>query len=855
MKYTRVILLAVLFAMSCMNGWAQKSPGRAKIYRDVKRLSRTSDPASAVKEIEAILPTITSTKTGITRMRFLLSFRLADLYVRTGEYAKAEGLLSSLVAEVKKNKPRPIKATLGPDGTMYDCFERLGYFYLKTGNLRKAEAVFSESASVRNSVYPPRSVHRVHPIVGYGSLYFAQGEMEKTYASFNKAEQQLNRATSTSYDYDNVTRLYLSDLAEICLLQGRHREGWDYINKLSIASSGIGKFGSRIGRNLETSRILELKARYYLLRGDYSHAEEYLDRALHFYSPKITSSDVRFKLLKTQALLYWYRGDRQKSNEAFLNLIRSYRDHIAQNFIAMSEYEKEQFYNTLKSDFNLFNAYALDNHSSSGARILFEEMYNNALNTKALLLNETNKIKNNIMQSNDQTLIARLRQWEESKSKLSTVYFDKNAAGKVDSLEKAIEVLEKQINGQSNLFVEKENSRHWGQVRSALRPGEAVVEMVRINAVDKKVKNNYGPNSGLSDSIVYLAMVVRPDMDTLQCIILPEGKLLETRFLSYYRNSITARSADNLTYDKFWTPLKLQLKDVSKVYFSPDGVFNQINLNTLRNPSTGKFLLDEIEVSYLTNSGDLLKADEKPDEIPVGVLFGRPEFDREKINSTSQPGSESFYGTRNVLTDVLSNFKDQEFSDLPGTEAEINTIEQTLRGRQVKVRTYKGPDALEENVKAINNPSILHIATHGFFVEDDASHVNPMIRSGLVLAGIKNHETTSGEDGILTAYEATNLKLDKTSLVVLSACETGLGEVRNGEGVYGLQRAIIVAGANNLLMSLWKVDDEATAMLMSEFYKNWMTFGNQTAFRKAQMFLREKYPDPYYWGAFIMLGK
>ena len=129
-----------------------------------------------------------------------------------------------------------------------------------------------------------------------------------------------------------------------------------------------------------------------------------------------------------------------------------------------------------------------------------------------------------------------------------------------------------------------------------------------------------------------------------------------------------------------------------------------------------------------------------------------------------------------------------------------------------------------------------------------------MIRSGIVLAGVKNTEKEKTEDGILTAYEATNLDLDGTDLVVLSACQTGLGEVRNGEGVYGLQRAIMVAGANNLLMSLWKVDDDATAFLMTSFYSEWEGQKNPDEFREIQIALRKKYPHPFYWGAFVMLG-
>lgn len=845
-------ILILISLLSTSTSWPQKSLRPAKVMKEIKKINRVHDPQKAIDDIEELIPQISSAQWRMKNFKTYLLLRQSDLYVRIGDYQKAETRLTEMVSELSSQDLNWVRAMLPFfEGTVFDSYDRLGYLYLTTGNLKKAEQIFLDSKAKREQVFPKRSVHRIPPLVGLGSLYFRRNELDKTYEAFNSAERQLARATSTMYDYDNISRLYLSDQVEICLQQGRSEEAWDYINKLSLASSGVAKFGNRIGSRLEIARIFELKARYYLLQGDFDKAQDYLNQANHFYSAKIASSDIKFKLLKTQALVYWFRGETDKSNQAFVELTRAYRNHIDVNFISMSEYEKEQFYNTLKNDFNLFNAYALQQQDANPSP-LFEEMLNNTLNTKALLLNESNKIKNGILQGGDAVLISKLKEWEEAKAQLSSFYFDKNAISRIDSLEKRVEQLEKEINSQSSLFTSKDNPVDWKQVQATLQKQEAAIEIVRINTVKKGDKMLYGKNSGLTESAVYLALITKPGLATPEYVLFQDGNQLETRYLSFYRNTIMARGEDKASYDVFWRPLRQHLQGIKKVYFSPDGAFNQLNLNTLMNPVTGDYLIDELELVCVTNTADLLRKEDHGQQTPNAVLVGRPSYD---FNASVTNILPETYGTRYVMTEELASFREQEFADLPGTEEEINRIEKTLTARDIAVTKLKGDQAREENVKSVNSPGILHIATHGFFVDDAASAVNPMIRSGLVLAGVKNQDQQQNVDGILTAYEATNLNLGKTSLVVLSACDTGLGEIRNGEGVYGLQRAIIVAGANNLLMSLWKVDDEATASLMSELYRTWQQGHNQEAFRTAQLAMRKKYPEPYYWGAFIMLGK
>ncbi len=191
----------------------------------------------------------------------------------------------------------------------------------------------------------------------------------------------------------------------------------------------------------------------------------------------------------------------------------------------------------------------------------------------------------------------------------------------------------------------------------------------------------------------------------------------------------------------------------------------------------------------------------------------------------------------------------------------------------IKTKVLIEQNASEENIKSTTHPAILHVATHGFFLPDvdlkknmimgvqvSQAKDNALLRSGLLFNGAASVFTNepildASNNGILYAYEAMNLDLQGTDLVVLSACETGLGEIMNGEGVYGLSRSFQVAGANKILMSLWKVDDKPTKELMVLFYKNWLRLKNiEQAFIEAERSIKAKYKDPYFWGAFVLLN-
>jgi CHAT domain-containing protein len=363
---------------------------------------------------------------------------------------------------------------------------------------------------------------------------------------------------------------------------------------------------------------------------------------------------------------------------------------------------------------------------------------------------------------------------------------------------------------------------------------EALVELIRIRSFDKEFT---------SDS-KYAVLVLTKNAAAPKLIVLDNGNQLETRYLKFYRNAIQQKLADQYSYDQYWAKIDASLKGKKTIYLSSDGVYNEINPNTLKK-TDGDFVIKQYDLVNIGNSKDLIALKNRKAGAPKkqAFLLGFPDYEGAAVAA------------------------------LPGTKIEINGINAILKTSGYQINRYEQKEATESRLKAIAAPALVHIATHGYFMKDtegsgvgvnkESAKDNPLLRSGLLLAGAS--KTLSGEmlpnlasndNGVLTAYEAMNLNLDGTDLIVLSACETGLGDVRSGEGVYGLQRAFQVAGAKALLMSLWKVDDAATQALMTNFYTNWIKTGNKTlAFKQAQLQLMLKYKEPYYWGAFVMTGQ
>ncbi len=324
-------------------------------------------------------------------------------------------------------------------------------------------------------------------------------------------------------------------------------------------------------------------------------------------------------------------------------------------------------------------------------------------------------------------------------------------------------------------------------------------------------------------------------------------------------------------------PLEAEIGGKRNVYVCPDGQTNLLPLEIL--PCSGEtYMIERYFISYLSSGRDWLRFQEDQSDEKTAIVLADPDFSYE-TGSSGRYGSDSITrgvpGTESAApTREASSCFERKFTPLPGTQREAETISEMLTELGgFRPDVYTGRRALEEVVKTVDSsPRILHLSTHGFFCEDvdsDEQYLpeNPLLRSGVVLAGAnhafedRREENGVREDGILTAFEASGLNLAGTELVILSACETGMGEVVNGEGVYGLRRSFHYAGAEAVIMSLWKIPDVETSQIMMEFYERWLSGDSKKeALRHSALAVLRKYRErygfshPIFWGGFILAG-
>ncbi|HVG64288.1 MAG TPA: CHAT domain-containing protein, partial [Hyalangium sp.] len=389
------------------------------------------------------------------------------------------------------------------------------------------------------------------------------------------------------------------------------------------------------------------------------------------------------------------------------------------------------------------------------------------------------------------------------------------------------------------------------------------------------------PADESGNSLRYLALILFPD-GRIRAVDLGLAAAIDLAALRLHQafagNAVSHLPAAQTLYRRAFQPLLQHLGKSRQLFLAPDGQLNLVPFAALHDGH--RFLVDTFDITYLTSGKELLPRPETPSPAHSVVVLADPDFGAPPAAPALMEQAPSALAERSAsLKDFFSTLRtpglDVPWPPLPGTRQEAQAIQHLFPQAQVLV----GVEATKQALLKLSAPGLLHIATHGFFLEDapqmpdvraadsfgavaarpKARPEDPLLRSGLVLAGAQPQEVPLGahrpEDSLVTALELAGLNLWGTQLVVLSACDTGRGEVKRGEGVYGLRRALLVAGAETVVTSLWKVNDDVTRQLMEGYYRHLLAgHGRTRALREAMRQLRRKHPHPHYWAAFTALG-
>ncbi len=560
--------------------------------------------------------------------------------------------------------------------------------------------------------------------------------------------------------------------------------------------------------------------------------------------------------------------------------------NLQKNFSFLSEQEKEKYSATILQEFNGYQSFYYDYRKRKPS--VAGTAYNIELSTKGMILNTGVEMRQVVQNSSDKEAVAIYNDWAVLKNLLAKEYALPVEKRRTDmrELEEKVNSYEQMLTRLSSMFKEAAGigKIKWTDIQAKLKAKEVAIEFALFK---------YRNKDGWTDSTIYMALVLRKGDVHPAMIPLCVAKQLDSLMNnpnSTNQNFITAlyRGLDvqsmqpgmqsKKLYELIWKPLDHLLAANDVIYFAPSGILNQVAFAAIPWDSA-TLLSDRYQLQQVSSTAILLKETTFTPATATSVaLFGGIQYtltEQEMAAAANKQKTIKGNASRSLMNTVK---RGDAWNYLPGTLAEVKAIATAGTQQKIKNTTYAGIEATEEvfkNNSGQSSPTIIHVASHGFFFPDPQKEIkrnsgddeevfrssdNPLNRSGIILAGANwawNGEALPDgmEDGILTAYEAGNLYFGKTQLVVLSACETGLGDIKGSEGVFGLQRSFKMAGVEYLLMSLWKVPDAETAEFMQYFYT--ILFSGKTipvSFHATQEYMKKKYPkNPYKWAAFVLL--
>ncbi|MBL7723271.1 MAG: CHAT domain-containing protein [Chitinophagaceae bacterium] len=780
------------------------------------------------------------------------------LYFYTGEFKKAEQYLFEAI-QIREQ----VLSKEDPDYAK--SFHNLANFYAHLGQYSKAEEFCLKAKAIREITLKKDHPMYAHTCSNLGSIYKMQSQYTKAEPLFWEAKKILEKNPGKEHpEYalicGNLGQLYLEiqqfDKAESFLKES-----------LSILERGAGKNHPEYITSLNNLGLL------YLNTGQYAKAESMLldayERETNLYGKEYSlHTTICFNLSK----VYWNLNNSEKANFFISEVFLSQSNQTKKIFQFTNESEKQSYLKNIafyKSYFFSYGVYA-------DARINQQNLYDVSLNNRNMTLSSSQQLRLAFYNTKDTSIKNKYDLWIDTREQLAFWYtkpINKRSVH-VKDLQNRADNLEKELTRISSDFREQHQKQEiiWKNIQQSLKPGEVAIEFADFQF--------YNGNRW-TDSTYYIALVVKKDKQEPEMVKLFEKRELDsvirlTTSLDKEKTINLRYAQNNSLYKVIWHPLEKYLQGITKIYFAPSGMLHKIPFAALAINDKER-LLDKHKLVQLNSTATVvIPSIESISGTDKLYLYGGILYDGD---TTAFKQAAVQLNIKDIASRSLPDDLDRGniWGYLEESKKEVESIEKLALQKNITTSLSTGWDATEESIKSLNgknSPSVLHIATHGFFLADPKEKPdnsiasegkvfrqsdNPMMRSGLTMAGANyawdNKPVEGIQDGILTAYEVSNMYLPNTKLAVLSACETGLGDIQGNEGVYGLQRAFKIAGVKNLIMSLWKVPDKETAEFMTEFYKKLFAGESiEEAFHHTQTHMKNKYRnEPYKWAAWILV--
>ena len=781
---------------------------------------------------------------------FQYKIELSDCYKHVGEYGKSEKLLLELYDEPLKNIPKKKmdqvdKSTLtllvdmmhfNVAKELVDIYERIGDENRAKMYYRKMRESYNESAiPLMDSIVAERRGFISSMLGGEFSAREALEDIsirinyqDRPTESIKKMRDYLRKIIG-SHSYNPVFKISCYN----------RLINWDFeqnnIFDAYVDLDQAVKFALSLNTSVYSSGFGEL--------ADYCYQVHDIDnckRLMAFYNDYMENNyskdDLEYLRNNIRNIKLLERDGKWDEIESQLERTCSgMKEKIEQNFLTMSEEQREYFAEKLQLPFQ-YAEYALNTHPSDRlAKLCFE----NSLFQRGLLLRSNMAVRKAVSRSSDKKLVQLYDSLMDYRRELNIRNSSQrllNTPKRVE-LERKISEMDKRLSLASSEYRSNntEFKYNLNAIQEKLEHDQSVVEFCDFKTGNGS--NLYALVLGKSGGIKYLPLCSSKDIESI----------VEKSHLDLY----ISEKASNL----LWKKVEPHLGN-GAIFYTTTGTFNSIAIPSLM-ISQGHHLYEKRLLRLVSNPLDIISINSQ------AVLTAKSNASLWGGVKYSSKEEYDQITDRSVLT------RGNDLKSLPGSLDEVNTVSEMLTNHNIKTLLYTGSNATESSFKRRSGKGdwLLHVSTHGFFIDDvEESNSNPMRSSGLLFAGANEYWTNdslyqeqkylkSGDDGILRSDEISIMDLSGCELVVLSACQTGLGYNHVSEGVYGLQRAFKLAGAKRILMSLWDVSDFHTSLLMQYMYKHLIEGDDfEIALSKSKNELRSQYNSPIYWGGFVLLN-